>query len=148
MGTALKPHDGAPAPLFDRLVDLEPMQKSEPFHQRVLDYDGLVGSIRLELSRLLDTRAPQSIEEWAKAEKTVLNYGVPDVTHLSCQDGSDVTLVKRLILAAIEAFEPRLANVRLTSEKPGPGSRNFSFNLEGEMVIGSMIEPVSFPLKV
>ena len=143
---SLKPRPGGPALLFERLTDLEPRTAQERVPLRTHDRDALFASIEKELGLLLDTRAPQLIEDWRAMEKTVLCYGLPDTAHLSTARGADRDMLKQLIEEAIAAFEPRLTNVHV-SPLPARQGR-FRFVLSAGVVIADMVEPISFPLEM
>ncbi len=104
---------GAPALLFERLVDDEAhcLQESPPF--RVLSRQELWESVNRELGRLLNTRCPVPLHLLDEAERTVINYGVPDFTSLSPLNPDDRKLIASVIAQTITAFEPRLRNVRV-----------------------------------
>ncbi len=145
-GVSLKPETGGFALLFDRLTDEQPFKMSEEAPLRTLDEEGLIHSIKRELARLLDTRASQTLDVWEAMEKTVSNYGVPDVAHLSPNSPVDMARLIRAVSAAIDAFEPRLTRVQLIPRKTRPPA--FHFTLNAQVVLGSIVTPVSFPLSI
>jgi type VI secretion system lysozyme-like protein len=136
------------APLFDRLFDRSPREHDDPPQHRVLERDRVVESIKLEVSRLLNTRCSGTMDDLAGQERTVLNYGLPDFAALSPTSERDRERLARLIADAVRAFEPRLRNplVRVTSdEREG---RVLRVLLEGTLVLDNLIAPVSFPLVI
>jgi len=103
-------------PLLDRLTDLEPAAGADPrvgFKESVRQ---LKASLQRDLDWLLNTRRvpmppPEALEE---VPRSVWLYGLPDITALP-RDASDTNAtLLREVAAAIERFEPRLANVRVT----------------------------------
>ncbi len=132
--------------MFTRLVDTNPMESTERVPLRVLDQEDVVLSIKEEISRICDTRAAQTVDEWKSMEKTVLTYGIPDTRHLSPHNFQDMKALIAMVSEAIETFEPRLKNVKLTRKITTPAS--FSFSLSAEMLVGSTVEPISFPISI
>ena len=142
----LKPMSGAPVPLFDRLADSQPNASWEQVPLRILDRDGLIASITREAHRLVNTRAPEPMSQWPHTPRTVMNYGIPDFTHLSPQNGSHVAQLAELIAHAIECYEPRLREVKLSPAQDQTPHESFSYHVQALLVVGSVTEPISFPL--
>lgn len=96
---------GAPVPLFERLVDgVADGDGSAPS----LDRDGLILSIAAEISSLLNTRLPRPRAALAGRARTVLDYGVPDLSAFQPFDNERETELVGELAVAIAAFEPRL----------------------------------------
>lgn len=104
--------EGATAPLFDRLR----LAKSAAEHQplRALNRQELHASICREVAFLLNTRSPTLAADFAQADLTVRDYGIPDFTAFSPQDSQDRTRLAWLLTKAITAFEPRLQQVKVS----------------------------------
>lgn len=98
----------ARAPLFDRFDD------PRATHGTTLDKAKLKASVRRELQRLFNTRCLLPAEELLGKERTVIDYGIPDFAHLSPGRDQDRRLVAESVIQAIEAYETRLLNVRVT----------------------------------
>ncbi|CAM2065648.1 type VI secretion system baseplate subunit TssE [Sulfidibacter corallicola] len=143
---SLKPQSGVPAPLFTRLFDHEPERRDEPIPLRTLDRAGLLDSIRAELMALLQTRVGLPIEQWLSLEKTVLHFGLPDMLHLCTTSKADRELVAHIVHEAILAFEPRLREPRVLPRSREFRTGRFHFELRALMPMGTVVEPVSFPL--
>lgn len=149
---------GAPALLFERLVDDEPhlTEESPPF--RVLSRQELWKSVRRELGRLLNTRCPVPLDLLGREERTVINYGIPDFTSLSPLNADDRKLIASTIEQTITAFEPRLRNVHVVTEHFEDDERTLYISVEADLVtdriiqirsypeFSSSVEPVSFPI--
>ena len=140
--------DGAPAPLFDRLIDDEPQVSREVRVRNMLGPVGLRDSIRAEIMRLIDTRRAISVEA-ALAEPgplTVLDYGIADITSLMPDNIDDRRLIRLALEKAIAAFEPRLArpNVQVELRSGHPGC--LRLEITGMMRVGNVMEPVAFPI--
>jgi len=134
--------------LFDRLIDEDPKQLKEAHPFRVYSKEQLVASIAQELARLLNTRNPQTRSERA-VERTVLDYGLRDFSSLFASSPTDRDTLAREIEDTIEAFEPRLKEVSITWE-PTPEGRQqqLSANIGAKIKLGTLLEPVSFPLLI
>ena len=141
-------HEGARALLFDRLVDLDPLQAVERQPLRVLDRDGLRESVRREVARLLNTRAPLPPSARAGRERTVLEYGLPDFSARYTRDPDAQAEMAREIERCIDAYEPRLRGVRVEVEPMANSQRELAVRVSGLMVSGDVVEPVSFPVAI
>lgn len=143
--------DVAPAPLFDRLVDLEPWTPGEVHPESTLDAEALRESVQRELECLLGTRCTLTLEEAETREpreRSVLDYGLPDLGPLNPVALADQERLARLLGRTITAFEPRLRQVRV-SVRPHPEDRRVAVaTLTALLVVGHLTEPVSFPLRV
>lgn len=140
---------GAPTPLFERLIDLDPLRPSEPEPFATLGPDGLQASIRRELERLFDTRRAVTVDAAAPNEDTdltVLEYGLPDALHLS-PDGVEGRRALALALQRIiAAFEPRLRHPKVILDAVPNQPGKMRARVTGAMVSGTVVEQISFPL--
>lgn len=131
-------------PLFDRLVDRAPKLRHEVRPARTLDRRGLRESVRRELERLLNTRCPFPAHRLADRPRSVIDYGLPELTGFSAHSFDDRERLAELIRQAIAAFEPRLAGVRVRLE-PVPGDAlSLAGHIEAVFQGDSVTEPVSF----
>ena len=102
--------------LLDRLTDLNPRSSSDPrvtFAESVREFKA---ALQRDLEWLLNTRrTPETIPEgWFEhLPRSVYYYGLPDITSLSRDSKHSRTFLLRQVEAAIAAFEPRLADVRI-----------------------------------
>jgi type VI secretion system protein ImpF len=114
-------------PLLDRLLDDDPASQVEA--DRPYDADALIASVARDLTDLFNTRrSPQELPlEAPEAEKSVLTYGLPDLTSLNPQSSRDRTRLVQLLEEAARTFEPRLTRVRveLTGEDALSGQLRF-----------------------
>jgi type VI secretion system protein ImpF len=77
---------------------------------------------------------------------TTVNYGIPDFSHISPADIPACDTLAASIGRIIEAFEPRIAQVRVTLTAHPSDPRALVGSIEGRIQIGLIPEPVSFPL--
>lgn len=141
-----KPIAGARALLFDRLVDLHPEEDEGERPLRILNRDQMRASVRRELERLLNTRCSLPLHGLGEAERSVINYGIPDFSSLSAQNADDHELIASIISKTIAAFEPRLRQVRVEVRPLDNDEGTLWLSIEGVMAIDMFNEPVSFPV--
>jgi type VI secretion system lysozyme-like protein len=116
----------------------------------------VIESVRRDLQRLLNTRMPPArpgINGSAGAPvnisiNTSINYGLPDFAHLSPADIPACEALGAAIARVIEAFEPRIAQVRVTLRSHPDDPRALVGFIEGRIRINLIAEPVSFPLEL
>ena len=145
----LRRTEGAPTLLFDRLADPAgdasgpgaPVLADGP----MLDRGALLASVARELENLLSSRAPPAADALDRRRRTTVDYGVPDLSFFTL-DGHGTVEMARHIGDAIIAYEPRLANPRVTVERD-PSRRDRAIaRIEGSIVLGPVMEPVIFRL--
>jgi type VI secretion system lysozyme-like protein len=136
-----KPIAGARALLFDRLVEDE---RERPL--RILDREQLKASVRRELERLLNTRCSLPLHDLGEAERSVVNYGIPDFSSLSAYNEDDHALIASIILQTISAFEPRLSQVRVAVQPIDDHEGSLWLYIDGVIGVDLFNEPVSFPV--
>ncbi|MGH9466907.1 MAG: type VI secretion system baseplate subunit TssE [Terriglobales bacterium] len=136
---------GARAPLLERWASPGRAHGAEPAPLRVLDRGALLVSIAQAIGQLFNTRRPRDHGPDAGAP-WVLNYGVPDFGGLSPASARDRDHYAAQLTTALAAFEPRLAQARIVLQ-PVPGEPlRLAGQLSGEVHLGGIREPVTFPL--
>jgi type VI secretion system protein ImpF len=96
--------------LLDRLTDDEPDQRAESMDKRVLSPQKLRESVRRDLSWLFNTpnlATLQDLSEFPEVERSVVNFGVPELAGKPASSIESGALV-RAVRKAIADFEPRL----------------------------------------
>lgn len=134
----------ARAPLFDRLIDRDRWLSRESVPLRTLDRRGLEESVRRELERLFNTRCPVPAPRLEGRERTVIDYGIPDLSGYSALRTEDCEALARQMRRAIAAYEPRLAEVRVQLEPSVGDALVMTGSITALLRIGSVAEPVSF----
>src|SRR5256885_1587316 len=101
--------------VLERLIDREPKEQQEMAPTRAQSVRLLKASLRRDLEWLLNTRrTPDAAgSEYQELERSVFNYGLPDLTSLSWQSERDRQRLSRILEVALELFEPRLRRVRV-----------------------------------
>lgn len=141
-----KPIQGAKALLFERLVDEDPHTPGETQPFRIYGVAALRASVGRELMRLLNTRCPRLGGVVNEADRTILDYGIPDFAHLTAGSDTDTQQLARTLERTIAIYEPRLRSVRVTVERSRMSQSAVVGSIEGLLVVGNVNEPVSFPL--
>lgn len=141
---------GVRVPLFDRLVGTAaPDDLGYDGHdRRMLDRAGLLASIGRELARLLNTRTSVAIEDLDRWPRTTLTYGLPNLSWFWPRDDDSEKTLAAVIQRTIAAFEPRLLAPRVTVERVAGRQRVLRAVISGNIALGAMIEPVTFPILV
>jgi type VI secretion system protein ImpF len=135
--------------LLDRLTDLDPRSSADPritFAESVRQFKA---SLQRDLEWLLNTRRiPEPIREsWFEyLPRSLYYYGLPDITSLSRDSRQSRTFLLRQVESAVAAFEPRLADVRITVvEAEGEGfRRELRFHIEALLRMDPTPEQVTF----
>jgi len=108
-----RPRGYAPS-LFDKLTD----PRSRGSGDRIgYSESQILQSVVRDLTNLLSTRRPAEstagIDGLPEVERSVINYGLPDLGNINPSDKSDQERVAGQIATAIRLFEPRLTDVQV-----------------------------------
>jgi type VI secretion system protein ImpF len=139
---------GAAAPLFERLTDLDPEVDTEAQPLRMLSPAALRQSVARELDRLLNTRAPVAADILAARPRSTIDYGIPDLSLFGLRDFDSETRLAEVLRQAIETYEPRLSQPQVRIERSTRQNGALIIHVDGELHLGSMIEPISFAVSV
>ena len=134
-------------PVLDRLIDLEPGNSTENPPSRSQSERLLRRAVRRDLEWLLNTRRNSNPpdEGAEKVTRSVYMYGLPDLSALTMATAGDRNKLIRQIVAAINLFEPRLANVRLVMiENPDAAKSEVRLRIEAMLRMDPSPEPISF----
>ncbi len=107
----------------------------------------LKNSVRRDLEWLLNTRRIADVpdEGLKEVNRSTFVYGLPDLSSVSVGNSGDRNRLVRNILATINLFEPRLANVRLVLvETPDSGKKDVRLRIEAMLRMDPVPEPISF----
>ncbi len=138
---------GGNTPLFDRLrLKGFVSTTGQSAEARLSDIEA---SIYKELQSLTLSRSRLSIEQFLKtARLTVLDWGLPDLTGLSAERAEDRDLCARVVVRAIEAFEPRLSKPTVEIAAFRQGRDICRFSLAAELRLGTIRERLIFNLGI
>ena len=125
--------------LLDRLTDEEPERKQEPRERRALSFGQLRQAVKRDLAWLLNTTNLASVEDLSShphATRSVLNFGIPDLTGKAVS-GVRVEEIQKLLRQAILDFEPRILprslKVRVVVDREGMSHNALRFEIDGEL---------------
>lgn len=125
--------------LLDRLIDDAPHHRQEPRDDRVLSMDRLREAVQRDLAWLLNTvnlEATEDLGEYPYIARSVLNYGLPDLTGLPSST-LDPLMLERVVRQAIWDFEPRIlrhtVKVRVGTDSDAMSHNALTFYIEGEL---------------
>ena len=122
-------HDATPAPeqsVLDRLLDEEPgMQQREPPRDLRSGLAALRAAVLRDVQWVLNARAGEIFSEDERGRlpkdgpelvlmESVLRFGLRDFCTLDLRNDSQRSELRRRILFALKAFEPRLTGVNVT----------------------------------
>lgn len=138
---------GGNTPLFDRLrLKGFVSTTGQSAEARLSDIEA---SIYKELQSLTLSRSRLSIEQFLKTTRlTVLDWGLPDLTGLSAERSEDRDLCARVVVRAIEAFEPRLSKPTVEIAAFRQGRDICRFSLAAELRLGTIRERLIFNLGI
>jgi type VI secretion system protein ImpF len=130
--------------VLDRLIDLEPKMREDTAITRSQSIRELKASLQRDLEWLLNTRriAGQLPESAEQLRNSLYCYGLPEFTELS--RGSAPEVLAKHMESAIRAFEPRLANVRVSARPVEGLDRMAHFIIEAILLIDPVPERVAF----
>ena len=138
---------GGNTPLFDRLsLKGSVSSAGQSTESRLMDIEA---SIYRELQSLTSSRSRLSIEQFLKVPRlTVLDWWLPDLTVLTAERSEDRNLCARVVVRAIEAFEPRLSKPTVEIAAFRQGRDIVRFSLAAELRLGTICERLIFNLGV
>lgn len=134
----LTPQERLQPCLLDRLTDEDRTNSQESRERRVVTVRQLRQAVMRDIAWLLNASAhmtPDECEEFPDAAKSVLNFGIPDLTGLVASS-VDPLDVERLIKDAIRRFEPRVLPATLRVNHGGGdvgGHNNIFFEIRGDL---------------
>jgi len=133
--------------VLERLIDRDPGSSSEPPPTRAQSVRQLKGSLRRDLEWLLNTRrTPEAVgSEFRELERSLYNFGLPDVASLSWDSNRDRMRLARMLEQTIATFEPRLRNIKVVTLEAAPGAQQVvRFQIEGLLDMDPSPELISF----
>jgi type VI secretion system protein ImpF len=154
--TKLKPiklsvKEGAPVPLFSRLIDEEPHVKSEKVVKNILSLDDLEASISGELEIILNTRI-SAFEENSEVPGIPEYYRLPDFFGLrdfstyNIETDIGKAYITKKVREAIVRFEPRLLNPEVILLGISEDRFSLITEIRGEILVGTYRRQVTFPI--
>lgn len=134
--------------VLERLIDRDPAAPADAPASRASSVRQLKNALRRDLEWLLNTRrTPEPAgPEYEHLERSLFNYGLPDITSLQWNSGRDRQRLARMIETVVATFEPRLDRVKVIPlDAPGGGSiQVLRFQIEGLLLMDPSPEHISF----
>jgi type VI secretion system protein ImpF len=132
------------ASVFDRLTAPPPRGAIGSIRPGTLA--ALRDSVRRDLENLLNVRREESLipPDYPQAARSLLNYGLPDLSVYSLKSSADQQKLRRSIEAALRSFEPRLTNVSVAIEGWDHSRPVLRFRVEAILRVEPAPEPVVF----
>lgn len=132
--------------VLDRLLDYEPEKSRESLQSRAKSLRDLKQCVKRDLEWLLNTRQsntelPPDLKE---VNSSVAAYGLPDFTAVGVKSTADQNRLRRAIEGALNTFEPRLEDVRVTVEPIQQGERVIHFRIDARLKVEPAPEPITF----
>jgi type VI secretion system protein ImpF len=104
-------------------------------------------SVARDIETLLNARPGHDATQlaaWPRAAKSLLSFGLGDITSLNMASDRDRQHIVQAIRGALQAHEPRLSNVQVTlREVPGAGL-HVHFGIHATLCLTPLQEPVAF----
>jgi type VI secretion system protein ImpF len=133
--------------VLDRLIDDAPNASQEPVTGRFQSIREMERVVARDLEALLNSRREALEElpsEFTEVNRSLLTYGLPDLSSFSLLSENDRNRVRRVIEQTIAAAEPRLGRVNVKLESPRDHDRGLRFRIDAQLQIDPAPEPVSF----
>jgi type VI secretion system protein ImpF len=136
--------------LFNRLLldeaYAEELQKMRKPAAPALTIGELKASVSRDIEMLLNTRRELLDgvpSEYNQVQKSILMYGLPDVTSYSLANPQDQKVLRRSVEEALSNFEPRLRSVRVTLEPRDKYNPTLRFRIEALLRTDPAPEPIT-----
>ncbi|MFJ4143275.1 type VI secretion system baseplate subunit TssE [Pseudomonas sp. NPDC089734] len=99
-----------------------------------------MSSVAAHLGKMLSTRAG--------SVQTLSDYGLPDLNDMRLSLHDALSQARQAIEVFIEAYEPRLSNVRVVSLPRDHDQLKLAFNIEGLLEVDGIKRQVSFSARL
>ena len=133
--------------VLDRLLDDDPTVRTEPAKSRSQVLRELKLSVRRDLENLLNTRRTCTSwpEHLTELERSLANYGLPDMMGLDLAAARRRQEFQRLLEAVIRRNEPRFKSVSVEMlDNVNPLDRTLRFRIDALLYAEPAPEPVVF----
>ena len=135
----LAPTERLQPSLLDRLTDEEPGKQVEVRDRNMISAQKLREIVLRDLGSLMNTghlATVESLDAWPAAARSVINYGIPDLSGLAVAT-LDAAALERALRQAILDFEPRILarslRVKASIERGQMNQGALLFHIEGEL---------------
>lgn len=124
--------------ILDRLLDDHPKELTECNSPLQFDLRRFKQAVARDLDALLNSRCVDldgEIERYPHARRSVVNFGIIDLSSLSLLAPDDRALLRDRIRITIERHEPRLTRVRVTLDVPKETERMLRFRVDAVLKV-------------
>lgn len=148
------------ASILDRLLDDEPQTSADTDSNKYHKLKNLRNSVRRDLENLLNTsfRIMEPAEEYTELEKSLLNYGLPDLATVNMQDIEKKQQFTENLELILKEYEPRFKTVKISFiENADKLERTLRFRIDATLyadpypeviIFDSVLEPVTRSIHV
>lgn len=130
----IDPQMGLMPSLLDRLIDPE---SGGTAWRRGYGIEQMMDSVRRDLEELMNTRQSNTgmSEEFVETKRSVIAYGLPDLTSLDASTPQQREDIGRVIETVVAMFEPRLKDIRASMIDSGEKSkdRRVRFHIDAKL---------------
>lgn len=143
---------GVRVPLFERLADEALEKETEHPIFKFYEFEELLASIERELYHVLGTQSKAKKEDYVELAKNPLNYalpemyGVPEFTYFEASNKENWKPLAKHVAKIVEAYEPRLKNVKITIEEFEKQSQTLHFHITADLNVPEFQEEATFSL--
>ena len=140
--------------LFDRLINDKPNENKEHPGKVLANRAQVFESIVNEVSRLLNTRLSATAKIYSQYKNQDYGlglpwmYGIPDFTSMDPADKTQWWKITKFFETAINYFEPRLKNVKISLDHFDGESQRLFVSIRGHIVLSEFQQPVTFGVEV
>ncbi len=131
--------------LFDRLIDAPDAPRDGI--RMTLSVEQLEQTILRDLEALLNTRRSLRADVLTAhplAGRSILGYGLDDVSSRSGSGSNDREHICRQLEAAITLHEPRLQRVNVTMDAGGSSAQQIRFSIKALLCVSPLKQPVDY----
>ena len=132
---------------LDRLIDLDPKSANDAPPSRAKSVKQLKASLRRDLEWLLNTRRrpDPAGSEFRELERSLFNYGLPDITSIAHDSAHDRLRLNRMLEQTLVTFEPRLSRIRVVPLAEASGAKHIlRFQIEALLDMDPAPEMITF----
>ncbi len=147
------------APLFDRLIDMDPYSSTEPKVLKNYTLPEMRLAVERDISRLLNTRhsqIPHSYHAYVKQlddkegleDFPLLSYGLPDFSKYDVEKLSGQISIEYDVVRLIEQYEPRLKDIEVHLQLTSPPRVEVILYVSGILTYDPSEERFTFPVRI
>ena len=128
-------------------MDDTPLVTTESMTEMHLDMSRYKQAVARDLESLLKSRRvdfDDQVESLPQARRSVMTYGITDLSSLSLLDPGAQGDLRTQIKTAIDRHEPRLSRVRVSLDVPKGPDRQLRFRVDAVLTVHPQKPPVVF----